>query len=68
MREFLLVGVGGWVGFVGAFTTLSTYCLDALRLLKGGKPFFSLLYRVGSVVAGLGDAPAGVALARVLPG
>jgi CrcB protein len=38
------------VGFLGAFTTYSTYSLDALRLFEQGRPGTALLYLVGTMV------------------
>ncbi len=36
------------VGFLGAFTTYSTYSLDALRMLERGEAGMALLYLVGT--------------------
>ena len=41
------------VGFLGSFTTFSTYSLDTLSLWTSGHPGWALLNAVGSVVAGL---------------
>ena len=47
----------GWsmlgVGFAGAFTTFSTFALEALELLDGPGPLMAVLYAGGSVLAGL---------------
>jgi CrcB protein len=41
------------VGFLGSFTTFSTYSLDTLALFANGHGLFALLNAAGSVVAGL---------------
>ncbi|MCX4029003.1 fluoride efflux transporter CrcB [Endozoicomonas sp. SM1973] len=38
------------VGFLGAFTTFSTFSLDAFRVIQNGEPWIALSYMVGSVV------------------
>lgn len=38
------------IGFLGAFTTYSTYSLDALRLFEQGQPGTALLYLVGTML------------------
>jgi CrcB protein len=51
MSEPLKLAIG--VGFVGAYTTFSTFCLDSMKLLEGGaynKFAFNVL---GSVILGL---------------
>jgi CrcB protein len=50
------------VGFVGAYTTFSTYAYQSLRLVQGGEMVLAALYIIGSVVLGLVAAFAGVAL------
>jgi len=41
------------VGFLGSFTTFSTYSLDTLALAADGHAFFALANAAGSVFAGL---------------
>jgi len=38
------------IGFLGAFTTFSTFSLDALSLWQNGDLFLALLYALGTVV------------------
>jgi len=55
------------VGFLGAFTTFSTYSLQALALLEAGRFAAAAAYVVGSVVICVAATAAGMALARQLP-
>ncbi len=53
-------------GFLGAFTTFSTYSLDTLSLWMAGRPALALANALGSVVLGLGCVGLGVWAARAL--
>jgi len=53
-------------GFCGALTTYSTFSYETLRLAQGGARFFALANVVASIVAGLGAAYTGLALAQAL--
>ncbi len=57
---------GLMIGLLGAFTTFSTFSVDTLRMLEQGQARSAVLYSLGSVVAGLLLAWAGVGLGRVL--
>ena len=54
------------VGFLGGFTTFSSFGYEALMLLTEGRLFAALVYVGGSVLLGLVAAGAGVLCARVL--
>ena len=58
-RLRLLLGTG----FLGAFTTFSTFEIDAQQMWATGEPGWAALYVVGSVVAGLVATLLGIALA-----
>jgi fluoride exporter len=58
VRPFLGVGV------LGGFTTFSTFAVDAQQLLAGGRLGIALGYLAATVVASVGAAALGLALAR----
>lgn len=53
-------------GFCGALTTYSTFGYETLRLLEDGARRRAVAYAIASVVAGLGAAYCGMAVAAVL--
>ena len=53
-------------GFCGALTTYSTFGFETVRLLSDGARFYAVLNAVASVVAGLGAAFCGIALAQAI--
>jgi fluoride exporter len=55
------------VGFLGGYTTFSTFSFESLTLWERGEAGLSLTYIVGSVVAGLLAVGLGVGLARGFP-
>lgn len=52
------------VGFVGAYTTFSTFEYETFRAIEGGGWWIALLYVVGSVVIGFLAVWSGIILAR----
>lgn len=53
-------------GFCGALTTYSTFGYESARLLEGGFRFYAAANVIASIVAGLGSAFIGAALAAAL--
>lgn len=53
-------------GFLGGFTTFSSFSLDAAALIERGQAGLALLYMGGSVILSLAAVFAGLALARVV--
>jgi CrcB protein len=53
------------VGFLGAFTTFSTFSLDALGLWQNGHLLMALVYALGTVVLCLAAVCLGVWLTRL---
>lgn len=61
----------GWfylvpVGFVGAYSTFSTYEWETLSLLRGGAFLSAALYAVGSLIVGLAAVWCGMLAAEFL--
>jgi CrcB protein len=54
------------VGFLGAFTTFSTFSLESVELWQHGSAMQALAYALGSVVVCVGAAAAGIVLTRQL--
>lgn len=53
-------------GFLGGFTTFSSFSLDAVTLWERGAPGLSAVYVAGSVILSLAGLVAGLQLARAL--
>lgn len=53
-------------GFLGSYTTFSTYALDTSRLFGQGSYGYGLFYWIGSAVLGLAGLEIGSAIARRL--
>ena len=54
------------VGFIGAYSTFSTYEWETLATLRSGAFALAALYSLGSVILGLGATWCGAALAELL--
>jgi CrcB protein len=54
------------VGFIGAYSTFSTYEWETLSTLRSGAFAMGALYSVGSLILGLASVWAGAALAELL--
>ena len=54
------------VGFCGALTTYSTFGYETLRLMQDGVRAYAVLNVAASIVAGLGSAFCGIAVAEAL--
>ena len=58
------LGIG--IGFLGAYTTFSTFSYEVITLLEGGSLVTAGLYTLLSVIIGFSGAALGVGLARIL--
>jgi CrcB protein len=63
-RAHELIWLAGAVGFLGAFTTFSSFALGIVTLTVSGKTLLGLLYLSGSVLAGLLAVESGLWLGR----
>ena len=50
-------------GFLGAYTTFSTFAYETVRRAEEGAPRVAVAYALGSVAAGVAAAAVGLALA-----
>lgn len=62
--DWLTVGLG--TGFIGSFTTFSSFNLDSLKLLLAGKSLKALLYLTSGIAVGLLCAGVGAYLGIIL--
>jgi CrcB protein len=54
------------VGLLGAFTTFSSFSLEAINFFERGHPWLSICYVFGSVTLSIGAAASAIALTRYL--
>ena len=54
------------IGFIGAYTTFSTFTYETLRLVESGSVLLAATNVVGSVIVGMLAAIAGLAAGRAL--
>jgi CrcB protein len=54
-------------GFLGAYTTYSTFAVETDLLIKDGHPGIGLAYAAASLVAGVVSVWAGIVAARTIP-
>ena len=54
------------IGYLGSFTTFSTYAYESIKLAEGGAAGLALLNSVGMVAVGMLAAFVGLALGRTL--
>ena len=54
------------VGFVGGYSTFSTYEYEAVRLLQDGEMLFAAIYLVGSMAGGAIAAITGIAVGSLV--
>jgi CrcB protein len=60
LRPFLAVG------FIGSFTTFSTWMVEVGELVSGGSPLIAVLYLSGSLTAGLAATGLGLLVGRAV--
>jgi CrcB protein len=58
------LGIG--IGFLGAYTTFSTFSYEVITLLEGGGYITAGLYTLTTVIIGFAGTALGVSLARLL--
>jgi len=60
--------LGILVGLLGGFTTFSSYCLEAVNLVRDGEYLYALIYLTVSPLLGFGGAYGGIVVGRRLLG
>jgi fluoride exporter len=54
------------VGFLGAYTTFSTYTYESLSLIQSGQWVLGIFNSIGSVILGVGAVGLGIYLAKLV--
>ncbi len=54
------------IGFVGSYTTFSTFTYESMALIERGQPLLAGINLMGSVTAGMAAVFAGIVLGRVV--
>jgi len=67
-RSELPAGIRGpvMIGFLGAYTTFSTWTLESVRLIEAGSWALALANLAGSAMLGMAAVVAGIAIGRAL--
>lgn len=60
------IRIGLMVGFLGGFTTFSSYCLDVIRLIENDKYGYAIIYAALSTFLGFAATFSGMFLIRRL--
>jgi CrcB protein len=60
------IRIGIMVGFLGGYTTFSSYCLESVRLIEDAEFMKAALYFVASPILGFLAASGGITLTRIL--
>jgi CrcB protein len=55
------------IGFIGSYTTMSSFAVDADQLVRTGHPAVATAYLLISVVGGLACVVAGMVAGRLVP-
>ena len=53
-------------GVLGAYTTFSTFMVEAVQLMRSGRPLDAALYLLGTILGGLAAVWVGITAARLL--
>ena len=64
VSPFWRIGIG--IGFLGAYTTFSTFGYEVIMLLEGGSFLTAGLYTLLSIIVGFTGVALGVRLARII--
>jgi CrcB protein len=54
------------LGFLGGYTTFSTFAVETIRLWEGRNPLSGAVYALGTIFAGVSAAALGIVIAALL--